>query len=66
MAAKTAATAAKRTMESNARAFAAGAVDVLKRHLGRQWNSAWQAAGFVGGSLAMPDDPLPLLGQLRA
>lgn len=56
----------RRTDESNARAFAAKAIGVLKNFLGSQWNSAWAAAGFSGGSLAIPDDPLPLLGELRA
>jgi hypothetical protein len=64
--AKTAASATQRTAESNARAFTAGATDVLRKFLGRQWNSAWAAAGFRSGSLAIPDDPLPLLGELRA
>ena len=56
----------QRTAESNARAFAGKAVNVLKNFLGTQWNSAWAAAGFKAGSLAIPDDPLPLLGELRA
>jgi hypothetical protein len=64
--AKTAASSAQRTAESNARAFAGKAIGVLKNFLGSQWNSAWAAAGFTGGSLAIPDDPLPLLGELRA
>ena len=64
--AKTAASSVQRTAESNARAFAAKAVNVLKNFLGSQWNSAWAAAGFKAGSLAIPDDPLPLLGELRA
>ena len=53
-------------MESNARAFCASAVNLLKNYLGNQWNSQWQGAGFVNGSLAIPDDPVPLLGTLRA
>lgn len=65
-AAKTAASAAQRTAESNARAFVGSAIGVLKNYLGRPWSSAWVAAGFVNGSLAVPDDPLPLLGTLRA
>lgn len=64
--AKTAATAAQRSEESNCRAFCASAVGVLKNYLGNQWNSQWQAAGFTSGSLAMPDDPLPMLGELAA
>ena len=65
-AAKVAGTAAKNTAESNARSWCASAVDLLKNYLGREWNSRWEAAGFTGGSFAMPADPLPLLGQLRA
>ena len=64
--AKTAASSALRVIESNARAYCSTAIDILRPQLGRNWNSAWQAAGFVSGSLAIPDDVLPLLGQLRA
>jgi hypothetical protein len=42
------------------------AVDHLKEALGRTWNPRWQAAGFTGGSLALPHNPLPLLFDLRA
>ena len=63
---KVAKSALKRTAESNARAFCAKAIGVLKNHLGTEWNNAWFAAGFTTPSLAVPDDPLPLLGQLRA
>ncbi|TLD71734.1 fibronectin type III domain-containing protein [Phragmitibacter flavus] len=63
--AKPAKTLLKNQAERNARAFATTAVNILKPHLGTQWNSQWQAAGFVSGSLAIPDNPLPLLGQLR-
>ena len=65
-AAKTTASSLLRTAESNARAFTATTTDVLKQFLGRQWNSAWAEAGFRSGSLAIPDDPLPLLGEFRA
>jgi len=65
-AAKTAAAAAERAAEKAARTLVAGAVDVLKHYLGRQWSGAWAAAGFTEGSLAVPDDPLPVLGKLRA
>lgn len=34
--------------------------------LGEDWNTAWQDAGFTGGSLAIPANPLPNLQQLRA
>ncbi|HEY5791701.1 MAG TPA: hypothetical protein VIS74_00285 [Chthoniobacterales bacterium] len=65
-AAKVAASGAARAAESNARAFCASAVGVLKNYLGPRWNSQWEAAGFTNGSLRMPDDPLPMLGELRA
>lgn len=65
-AAKTAGTAAQRSEQSTCRAFCASAVGLLKNYLGNQWNSQWQAAGFSGGSLAMPDDPMPMLGELSA
>jgi hypothetical protein len=42
------------------------AIDTLKGYLGRRWNPRWQAAGFTGGSLAQPRDPLPMLLQFRA
>lgn len=64
--AKAAASTAARLAESNARSFCASAVGVLKNYLGTKWGSAWEAAGFTNGSLRMPDDPLPLLGELRA
>jgi len=64
--AKTTASSLLRTAESNARAFTAKATDVLKQFLGRQWNSTWAEAGFRSGSLAIPDDPLSLLGEFRA
>lgn len=64
--AKTAASAAARSVESGCREFCGHAVDLLKNFLGKQWNSQWQAAGFTNGSLAMPDDPVPMLGELRA
>jgi hypothetical protein len=34
--------------------------------LGEGWSAAWNAAGFTGGSLAVPANPLTLLQQLRA
>ena len=47
---KTAMTAALRTAESNGRALAMTCIGALKPVLGQQWNSAWNAAGFTGGS----------------
>src|ERR1700686_2435160 len=48
------------------RALAAACIGVLKLYLGNQWNSQWSVAGFTGGSLAMPDNPLTLLQQIAA
>ncbi len=64
-AAKTAATAALRTAVSNARKLVTACINSLKPVLGNQWNSAWNAAGFTDGSLAVPDNPLTLLQQFR-
>lgn len=63
---KTATAATQRAAEKAARTLVASAVDVLKHYLGRQWSGAWAAAGFTEGSLAVPADPLPVLGKLRA
>jgi hypothetical protein len=63
--AKVAASAVRRTSESNARKFCASTVGLLKNYLGTQWNAQWQAAGFTAGSLAIPDDPMSLLGEIR-
>src|ERR1039458_9766408 len=62
---KTAKTAALRTAESNGRALAMTCIGALKPVLGQQWNSAWNAAGFTGGSIAVPTHPQALLLQLR-
>ena len=62
---KVAATAAYRSAQSNGRALAMTCINSLKPVLGNQWNSAWNAAGFIGGSLAVPTNPLPKLQQLR-
>ena len=40
-------------------------IGTLKPVLGQQWNSAWNAAGFIGGSLAVPANPQPMLQLLR-
>jgi hypothetical protein len=42
------------------------AIDTLKGYLGRRWNPHCAAAGFTGGSLALPRNPLSLLLQFRA
>jgi hypothetical protein len=63
---KSAQTAALRTACSNGRALATITIGILKPRLGNQWNANWQAAGFSGGSLAVPANPKTLLQQLRA
>ena len=63
---KSAKTAALRTIQSNNRFLARTCIRSLMPVLGEDWNSAWQTAGFEGGSLAVPANPLPLLQQLRA
>ena len=44
---KVAATAAYRSAQSNGRALAMTCIGTLKPVLGQQWNSAWNAAGFI-------------------
>ena len=63
---KSAMTAALRTVKSNGRTLAMTCIGTLKPLLGQQWNSAWNAAGFTDGSLAVPVNPLVKLQQLRA
>ena len=63
---KTAMTAVLGTAESNGRALATMCIASLKPVLGTQWNSAWNAAGFVSGSLAVPAHPQSLLLLLSA
>ena len=63
---KSAKTAALRTAQSNGRFLARLCINSLTPVLGASWNSAWNAAGFVSGSLAVPGNPLPILQQLRA
>ncbi len=63
---KTAKTAALRTAQSNGRFLARTCIRSLMPVLGEDWNSAWSDAGFEGGSLAVPANPLPNLQQLRA
>ena len=62
---KTARTAALRTACSNARVYARTCLRTLMPVLGESWNSQWSTAGFTGGSLAVPANPLTLLLQLR-
>ena len=63
---KTAMTAALGTVEISGRALATTCIASLKPVLGTQWNSAWNAAGFVSGSLAVPSHPQSLLLLLSA
>jgi hypothetical protein len=55
----------RRAAVAAARKFNGDAIDLLKGHLGRTWNTRWQAAGFTRGTLRLPNDPLPLLVELR-
>jgi hypothetical protein len=64
--AKVTGTAIARSAMSNGRAQATACMGVLKPLLGKQWNNAWQVAGFTNHSLAVPDNPLPLLQQFRS
>jgi hypothetical protein len=63
---KTAATAVLRTANSNGRYLARMCIRSLMPVLGESWNSAWNTAGFITGSLAVPVNPLVMLQQLRA
>lgn len=65
-AAKTTTSGLFRSAKSNGRSLAKACVNILKPRLGDQWNNAWQTAGFTTGSLAIPENPLTLLQQLRA
>jgi hypothetical protein len=63
---KSAKTALFKIACSNGRALAAACIDSLRARLGRQWNAAWQQAGFTSGSLAIDDIPFTILMELRA
>jgi hypothetical protein len=47
------------------RELARTCIGVLKPRLGNQWNAQWSAAGFTNNSLAVPDNPMVMLQQLR-
>lgn len=64
-ASKTAATKTLNLACGNARVYARTCLHTLMPVLGESWNSQWNAAGFTGGSLAVPTNPLTLLLQLR-
>ena len=53
-------------MCSNARVFVRTCIRTLFPVLGENWNSDWNAAGFTGGSLAIPANPRTLLQQMRS
>ena len=63
---KSAMTAALRTVQSNGRSLAMACIGTLKLRLGNQWNSAWKEAGFIGGSLQVPSNPVFVLQSLQA
>ena len=63
---KSAATAALRTAQSNARLYVRTCIRSLFPVLGENWNADWNAAGFTEGSLAVPANPLTMLQQMRA
>jgi hypothetical protein len=63
---KTTATGAFSTAKFKGRAVARTCIGVLKPRLGDQWNNQWQTAGFTDGSLAVPENPLPMLQQLSS
>lgn len=50
--------------KQNGRALGRACIGVLKPRLGDQWNAQWSAAGFTTNSLALPENPLPILQQL--
>ncbi len=59
---------AQRLADSNVKGFIATARDVLKVHLGREYNPAWTPTGFPNNSLAIPGtlhERLTLTGQLK-
>ncbi len=49
------ATKARKTADKNARLFILAARQVLEKKLGPQWSQMWAGAGWVDGSLAVPD-----------
>ena len=63
---KTAKTGDLRSVCSNGRALAAACIGVLKPLFGARYNTAWEAAGITGNSLAAPANPMVMLQQFRA
>jgi hypothetical protein len=60
------ATAANRLAVKAGQEFFIASVDLLRNAYGRLWNSAWNAAGFTFGTLAVPKNPRPALVEFRA
>jgi hypothetical protein len=63
---KTVVTASLRTIESNARAFCAAAIDTLRPRLGERRNGDPEAFGLEAGALAIPAGIAPLLAEIHA
>ena len=58
--------AAKRDALHAGREFCRLAINLLRPILGNDWNTAWQAAGFHLPSLALPKQPVAMLGAFSA
>jgi len=56
---------AARAAVHNGREYCRLAIGVLKPTLGNRWNTQWNAAGFAVPSLAIPNDPVPMLIRFR-
>jgi len=65
-AAKTAATGVAQAAKKAGRSLAMSCVGALKNKFGRKWSSQWQNAGFTGGTLMVPTDPMVTLQELAA
>ena len=63
---KTAATDVAKAAKAAGRSLAMSCIGVLKNKFGRLWNSKWQVAGFTGGTLMVPTDPMVKLQELAA
>jgi hypothetical protein len=56
-----------RHAKAAARDYWSDVVDLLKIHLGRTWNAAWEAAGFTRFTLGTSrGEPLPMLLRIRS
>lgn len=66
--AKSAATTANKTADSNGKAFIARFIQLEKPRLGSSWGPLWQEAGFSAGSISMPGsqgDRFVLIGEIK-